>query len=146
MPRAQVITLLLVCLSAVPIAGTALWSIGYTVTEVLDPCKSWEYPPEQPISIQIGPHDPCRAITAHTESKAHALIRAATVPGGMLVASMLALAGVVLSRRRLLITAGIGMLGQTLFVLSIAPLTFVAGLSFIVLARRLQPTLQAGSG
>ena len=144
MPRVQLITLLLVCLLAAPIAGIALWSIGHTVTELLNPCVNWEYAPGQPISI--GPHDPCRAVTAHAESKPRAFIIAATVPGGMLVACILAVAGAVLLRWRLLIAAGIGMLAETLFVLSIAPLTFVVGLIFIVLARRLRPTLQAGSG
>ena len=134
--RVRLITLLLVFVSAAPTAGIALWSLGHTVAEVLNPCESWGHW-EQPISVQVGPHDPCRAIVAHAQSKSHALIIAATVPGGMLVASMLALAGAVLSRRRLLITAGIGMLAETLLVFSIAPLTFVVGLSLIVLARRL---------
>jgi hypothetical protein len=144
MPRVQFITLLLVCLLAAPIAGIALWSISHTATEVLDSCVHWDSAPGEAISI--GPHDPCRAITGHAESKPRALIKAATVPGGMLVATILALVGVVLSRRRLLITAGIGMLAETLLVFSIAPLTFVVGLSFIVLARRLGPNLQAGPG
>lgn len=142
--RVQLITLLLVCVSAAPTAGIAVWSIGQTVIEVLDPCGSWGYPPEQPISIPVGPRGPCRAITAHAESKLRALIKAATVPGGILVASMLAVAGAVLSRRRLLITAGVGMLAETLLVFSIAPLTLVVGLTFVVLARRLRPTLQVG--
>jgi hypothetical protein len=56
----------------------------------------------------------------------------------MLVASILALAGAALSRRRLLITrGGIGMLAEIHLVFSKAPLTFVVALSLIVLARRL---------
>lgn len=142
--KVQLITLLLVCLSAAPTAGIALWSIAHTVTDLLDSCARWDYAPGEAISV--GPHDACRAITAHAESKPRALIKAATVPGGMLVASMLALVGAVLSRRRLLITAGIGMLAETLLVFSIAPLTLIVGLSFIVLAGRLHPTLQVRSG
>ena len=114
----------------------SLWSIGHTVKGVLNPCESWGHP-EQPISVQVGLHDACRGIVAHAESKTHALIIAATVPEGMLLASMLALAGAVLSRRRLLITAGIGILAETLLVFSIAPLTFGVGLIHIVLARLL---------
>ena len=39
---------------------------------------------------QVGPHDACRAPSVHTESKARAAIRTAIVPGGLLVAAMLA--------------------------------------------------------
>ena len=54
------------------------------------------------------------------------------------MASILALAGAALSRRRLLITrGGIGMLAEIHLVFSKAPLTFVVALSLIVLARRL---------
>jgi hypothetical protein len=51
---------------------------------------------------------------------------------------MLAVAGAALSRRRLVIAAGIGMLTETLVVFTIAPLTLVVGVSFLLLSKRLQ--------
>ena len=140
MPRVQLITLLLVFVAASPVAGIAIWSISHTVIELSDPCAIWDYPPEQPVYIHVGPHDACRAPSVHTESKARAAIRAAIVPGGLLLAAMLAVAGAALSRRRVVIAAGIGMLTETLVVFTIAPLTLVVGVSFLLLSIRLQPS------
>ena len=139
-PRVQVITLLLVFVAASPVAAIAIWSISHTVIELSDPCASWDYPPEQPVSIHVGPHDACRERSVHTESKARAAVRAAIVPGGLLVSAMLAVTGAALSRRRVVIAAGIGMLTETLVVFSIAPLTLVVGVSFLFLSKRLQPS------
>ena len=138
--RVQIITLLLVFAAAAPVAAIATWSISQAVIELSDPCASWDYPPEQPVHVQIGPHDACRARSAHTESKARAAIRAAIVPGGLLLAAMLAVAGAALSRRRVVIAAGIVMLAETLVVFSIAPLTLVVGVSFLLLSKRIQPS------
>jgi hypothetical protein len=137
-PRVQLITLLLVCLAASPVAIIAVWSIRHAVIEFADPCTVWDYPPEQPVQVHIGPHDACRSRSVHTESKALAAITAAIVPGGVLLAALLAVAGAALSRRRVLIAAGIGMLAETIVVFSIAPLTLVAGVSFLLLSKRLQ--------
>jgi hypothetical protein len=60
------------------------------------------------------------------------------VPGGVLVAALLAVTGAALSRRRVLIAAGIGMLAETVVVFTIAPLTLVVGVSFLLLSKRLQ--------
>ena len=138
--RAQIITLLLVLAAVAPVAAIAAWSISQAVIELSDPCASWNYPPEEPVHVQIGPHDACRARSVHTESKARAAIRAALVPGGLLLAAMLAVAGAALSRRRVVIAAGIVMLTETLIVFSIAPLTLFAGVSFLLLSKRLQPS------
>jgi hypothetical protein len=75
----------------------------------------------------------------HTESKVRAAIIAAIVPGGLLAATMLAVAGAALSRRRVMIAAGIGMLTETLVVFTVAPLTLVAGVTFLLLTKRIQP-------
>ena len=136
----QLVTLLLVFVAAAPVAGIALWSISRTVIELADPCGTWNDPPEQPVHIQIGPHDACHARSVHSESRARAAIRSAVVPGGLLVAAMMAVAGAALSRRRVLIAAGIGMLTETLVVFTIAPLTLVVGVSFLLLSKRLQPS------
>jgi hypothetical protein len=50
---------------------------------------------------------------------------------------MLAIAGAAVSRRRVMIAAGIGMLIETLVVFTIAPLTLLVGLTFLLLARRI---------
>jgi hypothetical protein len=137
-PRAQLITLLLVFVAASPVAAIAIWSISHTVIEFSDPCASWDYPPEQPVYMHVGPHDACREPSIHTESKARAAIRAAIVPGGVLLSAILAVAGAALLRRRLVIAAGVGMLAETLAVFTIAPLTLVVGVSFLLLSRRLR--------
>ena len=138
--RLQLVTLLLVFLAASPVATIAIWSISHAAIEFADPCAIWDYPPEQPAHAHIGPYDACRTRSIHTESKAYAAIRAAIVPGGVLLAALLAMAGAVLSRRRVLIAAGIGMLVETIGVFTIAPLTLVAGVSFLLLSKRLQPS------
>jgi hypothetical protein len=144
MRRVPPITMLLVFVAAAPIAGIALWSLDRTVQELADPCATWDYPPGQPASNQVGPHDACRSLSAHMESKGRAVLRAALVPGGLLVAAILAIAGAAASRRRVVIAAGVWMLLETLVVLTIAPLTLLAGASLIWLSRRLPASANAG--
>lgn len=138
MRRANLITLLLVCAAAAPVAGIAIWSISRTARELSDPCATWGYPPDQPMQLHVGPHDPCRAPSGHFESKASAAARAAIFPGGLLAATMLAVAGAALSRRWMILAAAVGMLIETFFVFTIAPLTLLVGLSFLFLASRVQ--------
>jgi hypothetical protein len=138
-PRVQLITLLLVFVAASPVAAIAIWSISQTVIELSDPCASWDHPPG-PVYMHVGPHDACREPSVHTESKARAAITAAIVPGGLLLSAILAVAGAALSYRRVVIAAGIGMLTETLVVFTIAPLTLVVGVSFLLLSKRLQPS------
>ena len=140
MRRHQRITVLLVFVAAAPIAAIPLWSIFHTVLELSDPCAKWDHPPEQPVDVHVEPQDVCRERTVHGESKARATIRTALVPGGLLVAAVFAVVGAALPRRRLMWTAAIGMLVETLVVFTIAPLTFFAGVSFLLLAKRLQPS------
>jgi hypothetical protein len=59
----------------------------------------------------------------------------ATVPGGLLAAAMLAVAGAACSRPRLMLVGAIAMLLGTPVVFSIWPLTLIAGLSILFLAR-----------
>ena len=140
MSSVQLITLLLVFVAASPVAAIAIWSISHTVIELADPCASWDYPPGQPVYMHVGPHDACREPSVHVESKARAAIRAAIVPGGVLLSAILGVAGAALFRRRLVIAAGVGMLAETLVVFTIAPLTLVVGVSFLLLSKRLQPS------
>jgi hypothetical protein len=140
MRRSQLITLLLVVLATAPVAGIAAWSIGRTVVELSDPCATWGNAPDQQVYIRVGPHDPCRERSVNSESKARAVIVAAFVPGGLLVAATLAIMGATLSRRKMMLTAATGMLAETLVVFTIAPLTLIAGMSVLLLANRLQPS------
>jgi hypothetical protein len=139
-PRFQRITLSLVLLAASPVAAVTVWSIRHTAIELSDPCANWNTPPEQAAFSHLGVHDPCRTFKVHTESKTRAGIIAAIVPGGCLLSAMLAVAGAALSRRRVVLAAGIGMLAETLVVFSIAPLTLLAGVSFLLLSRRSLPS------
>jgi hypothetical protein len=136
MPRAQLIRILLVFLVTTPVAAIALWSTTHTVIELTDPCATWDYPPNQPIYVHVGPHDVCRAPSVHPESRARAATRAALAPGVLLAAAILAMAGAVLSRRRMMIASGIAMLLETLVVFTIAPLTLLAGVSILLLSNR----------
>src|SRR3954447_469862 len=119
----QLTMILLVFLAAAPAGGIAIWSIGRTAMELADPCATWDYPPDQPVHMHIGARDVCRQRSVHSESKARAVTRSALVPGGVLAAWLLAVAGAALLRRRLIIAAGIGMLLETCVVFTIAPLT-----------------------
>lgn len=143
MVRSKLITLLLAVMATSPIAGVAVWSIHRTAAELVDPCARWEdIANGQMITTSIGPKDVCRAVTVHSGSKSRTAIVAALVPGGMLTAAFLAVVGVVLSRRRLVLAAAFGMFAETIpTVFSIAPLTFVAGLTLVFLARRVQRDL-----
>jgi hypothetical protein len=139
MGRNRVITTLLVFLAAAPAAAIAIWSISRTVIRLADPCVTWGYPPDRPVYVHVGPHDACREPGVTSQSKLGAAVLAALVPGGVLTAALLAVAAAVLSRRRMMVAAAITMLAETLVVFTVAPLTLIAGLSFLFFATRLQP-------
>lgn len=142
MRRTKVVILLLTIAAATPVAAVATWSIHQTLNELSDPCAKWGNMPGEPegqITASIGPHDPCRAVSVHSGSKARAAIIAALVPGGLLTAALLAVGGAAFSRRRVMFAGAIGMLAETTVVFTIAPLTALVGLSFLFLAGRVQP-------
>lgn len=62
---------------------------------------------------------------------------AALVPGGILALAVLGVAGAARRRKGLLFAAGFGMLCETAFVFTIAPLTLVAGMAFLLLVGQL---------
>lgn len=135
MRRTRPILLVLALVVAMPIAGIAAWSISHTLAEWSDPCVQWEHLPGQP--TWVGPHDACRQVTVHYESKTRAAVVAVFVPGGLLAGAMFAVAAAVLSRRRMMFGAAIGFLAETLVVLSLAPLTLAAGVGLFFIAKRL---------
>jgi hypothetical protein len=128
--------LLAVALSAPP-AGVAIWSIGSTVSQMMpDPCAHWDGSESHALSASLRPGDPCRSITGHGESRLRAATVCALGPGGVLVGAMLGIIGVAVSRRPLIFAGAFLMLAETLVVGTIAPLTLIAGLGSLVLARR----------
>src|SRR5450432_168418 len=129
--------LLLTSVVASPLIAITLWSIGRTVKEVSDPCIAWGQ--STPFHAIIGPHDPCRQRGGNAGSKAGAALLAALVPGGVLAAAILAVVGAASSRPRLMLVASVAMLLETPVVFTIAPLTLIAGLSFLFLARWVPP-------
>ena len=129
--------LLLTSVVASPLIAITMWSIGRTVKELSNPCIAWGQ--STPFRATIGPHDPCRERGGTTGSKAGAALLAALVPGGVLAAAILAVVGAASSRPRLMLVASVAMLLETPFAFSIAPLTLIAGLSFLFLARWVPP-------
>ncbi len=127
--------LLAIALSAPP-AGVAIWSIDRTVSQMSDPCAHWDGSGSHSLSAYLRPGDPCKAITVRGESRLRAATVCALVPGGVLLAAVLGIIGVAVSRRRLIFAGAFLMLAETLVVGTIAPLTLIAGLSSLFLARR----------
>jgi len=130
-PRLMV---LLTVAAVSPLAAVAVWSIHRSAVEIADPCARWQSPVNA--AAAIGPHDVCRAVSIHADSKAHVAAVAALVPGVLLAAAMLAIAGAVRSRRKMMLAAAIAMLAETLVVFTVAPLTLAAGVSVLLLAKR----------
>jgi len=67
----------------------------------------------------------------------------ALIPGGVLLSAVLGIIGVVFSHRRLILAGAFLMLAETLVVFTIAPLTLIAGLGSLFLARLVPRAEQA---
>ena len=122
--------------TVLPLAAISVWSIGQTVARLNDPCARWET-----AQASIGPNDPCAAVSFHGSKRRQLVF--ALIPAALLAASLLAIAGAAFSRRRLVMAGAIGMLALTAVVFTIAPLTLVAGLILLHLARRVAPRVQS---
>jgi len=133
MPMKRIVTLLVVFLVASPVAAISLWSIGHTAAELVNPCIAWNHPADQP--VPVGARGACRGIEVNFESKTAAATRAAVFPGGLLAAATLAIVAAARARRRLMIASAALMLAETPFLFTIAPLTLIAGLTFLGLSR-----------
>jgi hypothetical protein len=137
--------LLLTFVVASPVAAVALWSIGKTVRELANPCITWGYPQGQPMSMHVGPNDPCREPGMNSLTRTQAVLLAAMAPGGLLAAALLGVAGAASSRRRMMLAGALVMLLETLVAFSIWPLTLIAGLSIIFLAQRVPTSVDVPS-
>src|SRR5215831_6497527 len=139
MRRAKLLTTLLGVVTVWPIAGIALWSIHRTVVDLADPCANWEDTSgDQTLVAAIDPDDVCHAVTIHYGSKRRAAVIAAFVPGGMLAASCLAVIGLALSRRRVVLAGAAGMFAEAIVGFSIAPVTLIVGIALLFIARRVK--------
>ena len=144
--RTRLMALVLTSVVASPVIAITLWSIGKTAIDLANPCITWGHPAGEPVYMHVGPHDLCREPGVNSLTRAHAALLAAFVPGGVLAAALLGIAGAAAARRRLMLAGGIVMLLETLVVFTIAPLTLIAGLSFIFLApKRALPSIDVGA-
>jgi hypothetical protein len=136
---------LIAVIVSAPAAVIAVWSISHTVSQMFDPCVRWEASEGTSgrFSASIGPNDVCKSITINGESKLRAGVVSTLVPGIVLVSTVLATIGVALSRRWLIFVGSILMLAETPVVFSIAPLTLITGLLYLLLVAKWVPrTLQ----
>lgn len=135
--RASLTTVLLAVAVSAPVAAVTAWSVTHTVSQLFDPCVRWDDSGStQGSGAGLGPHDPCRSVTVNGESKLRAIMMSAMIPGIVLASAVLATIGVAVQRRRLIVAGSILMLCETAAVFTIAPLTLVTGLLYLLFARR----------
>lgn len=137
---------------AVPLISLALSSVARTAREMSDPCTQWiaqDRSRSQPVNRRGGvlggvlqapsPHQtplrfaaPCtNRVSAIGESKRQAAITLAAVPGGLLLGSLMGLAGAIASWPALLLFGGIILAVESVFV-SIGPLIAVGAVLLLV--------------
>ena len=133
MKRSKLITVALCVVTVLPIVAIALWSIQQTVGQLTDPCARWDT-----VEASLGANDVCKSVSFHG-SKLRVVTLSALAPGGLLAASLLAITGAALSRRKVVLAGAIGLLVETALMHAIAPLTLAAGLVLLFVARRVQP-------
>jgi hypothetical protein len=104
---------------------------------MFDPCVRWEASGSTSgtLSASIGPNDVCKSVTVAGESKLRAGTVSALVPGVVLVSTVLAMIGVAVLRRWLIVVGAILMFAETPVVFSIAPLTLITGLLYLLVAK-----------
>jgi len=134
--RVSPIAVLLAVICSTPPAAVAIWSIGRTLSQMSNPCVRWDGGGRHGWSDSLGPNGPCKSITVQGESKLRAATMGALIPGGVLLGAVLGMIGLAVSRRRLILAGAFLMLAETLAVFTIAPLTLIAGLGFVILARQ----------
>ena len=135
MGRVSLTGVLLAVTFCTPPAGVAIWSISRTVSQMSNPCVRWDVGGSPELSASPRPNDPCISISVRGEPRLRAATMCALIPGGVLLSAVLGIIGVVCSRRRLILAGAFLMLAETLVVFTIAPLTLIAGLGSLFLAR-----------
>jgi len=133
MLRASRILIVLAAIVTLPTAGLALRAVTMTAWQMFDPCVRWDASGSTSGSLSSREMGGCRAVTVNGESKLRA-VTMALIPGGLLLSTVLAAIGVLRSRRWLIFAAAVLMLADTPVVFTIAPLTAVTGLLYLILA------------
>jgi hypothetical protein len=125
-------------LAVLPAVVLVAWSSSSTITQFWDPCVQWGI--AQRGSMHSAPGGPCRTIRGTSETKSQAVVRLTLVHGGILIASLLAILGALLSRPLVsVIGAGLIFFEAIPLIWSFAWLmVFVSGL-FLLAARMSAP-------
>ena len=90
--------------------------------------------------MRISPGGPCRAVGGTSETKTQAAVRVSLVPGGILIASLLAILGALLARPGLAVLgAGVIFLESIPLIFSFAWLTALVSGLFLLAARASAP-------
>lgn len=124
--------IVLAAIVTLPTAGLTFRAVAITAWQMFDPCVHWDVGASGSLSSkEMGG---CRAVTGIGESRLRAVTMTALIPGGVLLSTVLAAIGVVRSRRWPIFIAAILMFAETPLVFTIAPLTAVTGLLYLILA------------
>jgi hypothetical protein len=126
--------MLLAVIVSAPTAAISVWSITRTLSQMFDPCVRWDASGGTSVSVSLGSNALRKSVTVHGESKLRAGLVSALVPGVVLVSAVLATIGVAVSRPRLIFGGAVLMLAETLVAFTIAPLTLITGLLYLLLA------------
>lgn len=152
MPRG---VLVLASVIALPACFVALSSMTRTVEALRDPCMSWGASRNDSLTTErsgrLGgtlPGSPATSQDPHlnelgcsnrisgtSQTRKDALVQALTIPGGLLVASIIAIAGAAASLPALLLLGGFIFIAESFFI-SLAPFSAVAGALLILGARK----------
>ena len=95
------------------------WSANQTLKQFYDPCFQWGMPTEA--SLSLSPEDPYRSIGGTAETKDQAVMRLILIHGGIVIASLLGVLGV------LIVRPVVSVLGAGLILLESIPLVFSFG-------------------
>src|SRR5271157_5753168 len=132
-------TLVAIVASLPPIALAVIIVVN-TVPQFSNPCFEWASP--SAISHTTGPDDPCAAAGrgGTSETKLQALMRLLIIPGGVMVASVLAIWGVLGHRSGLVVLGAVLMFFESLpWLLTMASVAGLTTGAFLLVARACAP-------
>lgn len=117
-------------LAALPLAVLTIRAITMDVRGMLDACTQWGAGNSGPFYHSLD--DPCRQRTFMSETRRHAAVRLALVPGMILLASTIGIWGVLRSRWKLSLVGGsLMMLEAVPLGFSVWPLALLSGGAFL---------------
>jgi hypothetical protein len=138
---------------AVPVLLIAAFSSIQMVSRLADPCMQWGVGRvdrtlsqgfrEGQFSAALRPpghaigNDPCmRRSSGSTETKSETIRRLVTIPLGLFIASILGVAGVVSSKPLMTAAGSVILLGESIIIFSLAPVTLFAAVVLLLAARK----------